>query len=1707
MKRRIIAVVLAGILMGQGMAGEISVMAAKGIDNSMEMAEGEAQEEQEKEEIKTEDVEELTEVVLQQQKDQGCFTEVKERKVLSEESQPSFETCTLLVSALGAFDAQGARTIINGGEGFYVLLFDTQEETRQAFEVLEGQASEESSVIQSVAVDEITYVADTGDILPAAKRQSTEEKTEKKDSRLRQYIREHESAREVKVAVIDTGWEKGLTKVLGVENRILDIGWNLSASGMEGDIQDDNGHGTRLVRMILEETGENVKIMPIKAADTYGRATILSVYLSIQAAMEQGAEILLLSMNGTTGSGGLLAEAVKQARGQGIAVVVSAGNYRGDVKNSMPADLSDALVVSAVENESFAEYSNYGETVDFCANGSYEGVDGRGAAIEGHGTSYAAARVAAAAASLRTFLPDCEALEAAFVEYAQDFGEQGFDPYYGHGYLGPYLASCVGGGTKDSAPSSSESEKGAQEKEETEKEGQEESEREKQEETEREGQEKGEREEEGKQESGENERDAERNDHEGETENGGNEEGGLAVQDSYYVSTTGYFFVEIAYKNSRMKYKVTCSVPEEYYYGSQELTQSKKRIEGTGDQLLTKIIDGEISSDGVEGWDENDRMYVLTSTIGFKEIPGYHLELDCDLDTLVMARWCRFDGYQCKLRQSTNSVGMTNWYDGTYKFYHNTYKLKYVPNTYTVAYHGNGADSGSNPSETAEIGEELTVKGNPYRKLGYHLAGYALVRKSDGKVYCGSEGWRPYDKNIRELWKLYQPGKTLSLGKTWLNKGYIDDTFTFYAQWEANAYTISYNSNGTATGSISSHKVTIGKEFTLKANGYRREGHQFLGYTVVRKSDNKIYCTKKGWQPLEKSDTKDWQYYQPKDVNTMDDSWINMAKGDEDDTFQFYAQWKKKTYTVTYHANGGASVSKKKAKVAYGDLIDLSVTAVPKDSRDTFIGWGTDPKDKTALFSGKMGAEDITLYALYSIPVSDVKEVYLKVIDKTGKKSRNGKQCEIYSLTKKRSVDTPVRGYYYRLNRLDYKERFPNSKSSDMAAAIFAVDHAGNISRLKVYNGTDIQPERVYGQVVVHLFQNLDKGKDVYEEIGSYLAYEGTEKEELRSTRSTEQVREGLSYTPKALAAPLPAGYRWNRAKSKGIGEAYTVTGSGTAYAYYDAIPYTLHFDGAGGVSSKDSKTVYTGKSYDYEVGNLHETFPYAVREGYTFEGWYTKASGGERISPAAIYKEAGDSRIYAHWSPNTYTVYYDYELNGGTAVGKESWQEDYRAQVGYGSKVDLNVKAKKEGWIFVGWNTDPDATTALKELPMLDDDIVLYAIYKRELVITYLERTGEETLRTEERGTIYNRAEGITVMIPKMKVWDGWQALGFSLDPEGASAIDAVSGMEVPIRENVTFYGRYSQEIKVGYDTKGSEQEIPEERKSREYNASGAYQNPIFCLAEAPQRTSYSFAGWIDAKWGNSDSSDLPGAEGQSYRPGLELEIVRDTLFLAQWDEYPRLEAYDRYFTLKQAQEGSITMEMLLEKVKGSDREDGALVNGKNVTVLYYLPQDFTSFTEDGSVSVTYQATDSFGNQVIKQVMAYIVDDACKDDQRKEHIRFISSRFYKDGDDYVSPSQGGLLEDSVWKYDQEYQSALEYALANKKREESVIRTEFMGKVRKIIKPGSGKWEHEKETWTFTRDQVEDVKEFVADHGYGNAKEKEGIEMFYQMFGKCRKEG
>ena len=252
----------------------------------------------------------------------------------------------------------------------------------------------------------------------------------------------------ITVAVIDTG----VTRVADLADTEIMAGYSF-VSGEPGSA-DGNGHGTHVAGTIAQSTDNGLgvagiapraRILPIKALSAAGSGMSPWIASAIDEAVDQGAQVINLSLGG--GHSEVIAVAVQKALDAGVLVIAAAGNS-GREGLGHPAALPGVIAVTAVgPDDQLAPYSSFGAGVALSAPGGdkrqtdggilQDTVEGDGHAFkEFQGTSMATPHVAGAAAVLLSANGgDVAGARRLLLDAALDLGEPGPDPKYGHGRL------------------------------------------------------------------------------------------------------------------------------------------------------------------------------------------------------------------------------------------------------------------------------------------------------------------------------------------------------------------------------------------------------------------------------------------------------------------------------------------------------------------------------------------------------------------------------------------------------------------------------------------------------------------------------------------------------------------------------------------------------------------------------------------------------------------------------------------------------------------------------------------------------------------------------------------------------------------------------------------------------------------------------------------------------------------------------------------------------------------------------------------------------------------------------------------------------------------------------------------------------------------------------------------------------------------------
>lgn len=240
---------------------------------------------------------------------------------------------------------------------------------------------------------------------------------------------------------------------------------------------------------------------------------------------------------------------------------------------------------------------------------------------------------------------------------------------------------------------------------------------------------------------------------------------------------------------------------------------------------------------------------------------------------------------------------------------------------------------------------------------------------------------------------------------------------------------------------------------------------------------------------------------------------------------------------------------------------------------------------------------------------------------------------------------------------------------------------------------------------------------------------------------------------------------------------------------------YTIHYDANGGFDTPEDQQKVYGE-------DLTLTSEEPKKLGYSFQGWSTNATASSATyTRGSAYTVNAGTTLYAVWKAEpSYTV--TYYPNGG--VGGPQNQE-----LPYGHPATFSTIApRKEGYDFIGWSTDPDATVA-EFSPGYGYDkyesITLYATWRKlsdinnnestELRIATEPTTEEYDSSTEESMEI-NNEHYITICQGQLRQYKVIPS-GEDLLMSGEDLAE-ISGYSYSIEGNNAYFTRGTKEIRL---------------------------------------------------------------------------------------------------------------------------------------------------------------------------------------------------------------------------------------------------------------------------------------------------------------------
>lgn len=282
-----------------------------------------------------------------------------------------FQTCRLIVQSDVDFNNYGAVEVVSGFENFHILQYETESDTKTAYENL----LKDSAVI-SVDIDAVISV----DSIETTRTDTEKEIYSKEDfyncwslnatgmDKVLEYY-SNQQFPEIVVGVIDSGvnYEHEL-----FDERLIRTYFNNSGEDDPYDEFDKRGHGTAVTSCIIKTTPDNVKIANYRVTNAKGSGTTSNLYAAILQAIERGIKILNLSI-GFSGDLEIQVSILAYAKANNTFIICAAGNSSAniDIRDASYINTSDdTCSVGAITKQNLPAYfTNYGSGVDIVAPG------------------------------------------------------------------------------------------------------------------------------------------------------------------------------------------------------------------------------------------------------------------------------------------------------------------------------------------------------------------------------------------------------------------------------------------------------------------------------------------------------------------------------------------------------------------------------------------------------------------------------------------------------------------------------------------------------------------------------------------------------------------------------------------------------------------------------------------------------------------------------------------------------------------------------------------------------------------------------------------------------------------------------------------------------------------------------------------------------------------------------------------------------------------------------------------------------------------------------------------------------------------------------------------------------------------------------------------------------------------------------------------
>lgn len=339
-----------------------------------------------------------------------------------------------------------------------------------------------------------------------------------------------------------------------------------------------------------------------------------------------------------------------------------------------------------------------------------------------------------------------------------------------------------------------------------------------------------------------------------------------------------------------------------------------------------------------------------------------------------------------------------------------------------------------------------------------------------------------------------------------------------------------------------------------------------------------------------------------------------------------------------------------------------------------------------------------------------------------------------------------------------------------------------------------------------------------------------------------------------------------------------TVAADHTLYAHWTGDNISVNFNSNGGNATPASINVTVGAFYGDELS----TSSAGDRPGYTFDGWYTAAAGGTKVTSGSIIDIPTNHALYAQWVGNTYLL--NFTTQDGMSISHTSQTAIY------GSPYGTLPTASKAGFWFDGWYTSESAgeegLVTSQTLVTSATDHALFAHWSIPTTRAIHYNGNGNTSGTAIASESYDPGDIVTVATAGGLERTGYDFAGWNSKADETGVSYTTGSTFTMQNKDLTLYAVWQpQQVTVNLDTQVSGEAIS--------STPIPYHSKYLLSISEISRIGYELLGWFTEKvsektstWNNGTKKWVVSTLDQAYLIDASTKVTNPTThaLYAQW-------------------------------------------------------------------------------------------------------------------------------------------------------------------------------------------------------------------------------